>query len=357
MITVLLSTSSLWNCGDDFIREGLLELLQFKPDVRIVWWNRGYGIANGYANDLDVNLPLMDYFIVAGTPQWIYKNERIYRHCLKRQIPLSIIGVGMRNIVSKSHYRLMKQVAKSGLCEVAFARDKVAFVTLKELGFSNVHLTPDPAFFMPSLNGEKKVNILGWRDQFNYDYDPTLLYRHPLRLAKTQLIKWLKREDRAKMRRKYNNLMLQVFSKMARPKTVIVHDNREINEAENLFGAEYVFYSTDYREIFKKYSVAKNYVGSRLHGAISSIIHGASVHLIYTNKKAEAIENSINILYAYIKSIRRSIKVSYFGEERIYPKECGVAINKESLKVAISKEKEKTRYILKKQPILKNYIS
>jgi len=67
MKTVLLGTTSLWNCGDDFIREGVLELLQLKSGVRTLWWNRGYGIKNAYANDLDTNLPLIDYFIAAST--------------------------------------------------------------------------------------------------------------------------------------------------------------------------------------------------------------------------------------------------------------------------------------------------
>ena len=67
MKTLLLSTSSLWNCGDDFIREGVMELMQFRPDVRILWWNRGYGITDTYANDLRINLPHVDYVILAGT--------------------------------------------------------------------------------------------------------------------------------------------------------------------------------------------------------------------------------------------------------------------------------------------------
>mgnify|MGYP001080392663 CR=1 FL=1 len=97
-------------------------------------------------------------------------------------------------------------------------------------------------------------------------------------------------------------------------------------------------------------------MGSRIHGAIPSIIHGASAHIIYTDKKAEVIENSINILADYIQTIQQNINISYFGKERINLEEFGDSIDKESLKMAIDKEKEKIHYILKRQTILKNYI-
>ncbi|MCA9399433.1 MAG: polysaccharide pyruvyl transferase family protein, partial [Candidatus Omnitrophica bacterium] len=176
MKTLLLSTSSLWNCGDDFIRDGVLELLCPNDDVRTLWWNRGYGIQNAYANDLDINLALTDYFIVAGTPKWVFKNEQIYRYCLEKKIPMSLIGVGTRDLIAKSQYDLMKKVAASGLCEVCLTRDRLAHEALKELGFSNGEMILCPCFFKPVLTKqEKKWHILSSREQYNFNVDPQLL--------------------------------------------------------------------------------------------------------------------------------------------------------------------------------------
>jgi len=356
--TIILSTSSLWNCGDDFIRDGLLELLQLRPDVRTLWWNKGYGITNSYANNLDVNLPLVDYFIVAGTPQWIYKNERIYRYCLKKDIPLSIVGVGTRNVVSSSHCKLMTQVAKSGLCEVALARDCIAVQALREFGFQNVELILDPCFFKRPLNRERTMNILGWRKQFTFGNDPSLLARYPHNVTYTWLVnKVLKRRVWSKRKEAYNKLMVHTFSLMPQPKTVIAHDNREIEEAQKLFGSKNVFYSSDYREIFKRYGMARSYVGSRIHGAIPSLIHGAPIHLIYTNKKILVMENAIDILSTYIKDIYKSVKMSYFAEEEIEPIQVLESpISSELLDVAITKEKKRVRNILKSQLMMSSFM-
>ena len=99
MKTILISTSSLWNCGDDFIREGVMETLDVRDDVRTLWWNRGFGIGESYANDLKLNLSHADYVVIAGTPKWIFNNERIYQHCLQKKIPLALIGVGTRDLI------------------------------------------------------------------------------------------------------------------------------------------------------------------------------------------------------------------------------------------------------------------
>lgn len=359
MKTVLLSTSSLWNCGDDFIREGILVLLQFKPDVRILWWNRGYGVAATYANDLNTNLPLMDYFILAGTPQWIYKNERIYQYCLKREIPLSMIGVGTRNAFSNAHCKLMRRVAESGLCEVALARDNIALQTFREFGFQNVRLILDPCFFKRPLDKEKTMNILGWRKQFTFDNDPTFLFQYPHKVIYMWLVnKVLRRQIWSRRKENYDKLMVQIFSIMPQPKMVIIHDNHEIQEAQELFGPKYVFYSSDYREIFKRYAMARSYVGSRIHGAIPSLIHQAPVHLIYTDKKASVIESAVDILSSYIKDIHKGVKLSYFAEEEISSLQfLENPIDSELMDVAISREKESIRSILKSQRVLSSFIS
>jgi len=357
MKTVLLGTTSLWNCGDDFIREGVLELLQLKSGVRTLWWNRGYGIKNAYANDLDTNLPLIDYFIAAGTPEWMYKNERIYRYCLKHRIPFSIIGVGTRNIFGWSHRNLVRKLAKSGLCEAAFARDKSAFRVLEEFGFRNKSLILDPAFFMRPLETKKTTNIFGWRDYY-VESEPSFPFRYPHKWLFKQLKNKLLRGDLwGKSKEDYTKLLLELFSAMPEPKMVIVHDNREVKKAEKLFGAENVFYSSNYRDIFRKYSHAISYIGTRIHGAIPSMIHGAQTHLIYGNLKADVLKTSIEILSNYLPNISKNVKLKYLKDKQLKFEESQKdSSDQKTIGEAISKEKQRIREILRKQPVLGEFI-
>jgi len=356
MKTVLISTTCLWNCGDDFIREGILELLQLKPNVRVLWWNRGYGIKNAYTNSLDINLPLIDYFIVAGTPEWLYKNEHIYRYCINKRIPISIIGVGTRNVFGRMHRNLLKEIAKSGLCEVAMSRDKDAAHVFKELKFQNTGIILDPAFFMKPLIANKTINILTWRGYFIED-EPFFRFRYPHKWIYRQLnIKIRSRKMGAVLKENYNNLMKKIFRAMPEPKEVLVHDNYEIQKAEELFETKNVFYSTDYREMFKRYSSSRIYVGSRIHGAIPSIIHGAAASLLYTNVKAEVLESSLEILSRYISDFSRVLKVKYLNDKNMqFNFRELVDVNPLGQKIivdAINKEKQRVREILKSQPIL-----
>jgi len=355
MKTVLLSTSSLWNCGDDFIREGVLELLNFKPDVRILWWNRGFGITNKYANDLRFNLPLIDYFTIAGTPQWLTQHERIYRYCFKERIPMSFIGVGTYDSSNtKEYFSILKEIVESGLCEAVIARDHMVEEMFIKAGFSNVLITLDPAFFMSPTKTEKNLNVLGWRKQFilGYDYDSTKILdsaHNLLSALRNSINRW--RNERRDFKKKdiYDKLMLNTFSKMNEPKIVIIHDNREVKEAEKLFGSKYVYYGTDYRDILEKYTHAKRYIGSRIHGAIPSIINGAATHLVYSNSKAQVLEISKEILSSYYCDLQKNIGITYFNDDmdnvELLFKEASPRID--LFESAIIQEKSKIRNFLK----------
>jgi len=358
--TVLLSTTCLWNCGDDFIREGVLELLRFKPDVRILWWNRGYGIKNAYANSLKINLPLIDYFIVAGTPEWLYKNERIYKHCLKKGIPFSMIGVGTQNVFGRLHRNLMKQMADSGLCEIVLCRDRQATRVFNEFGLQNINIMLDPAFFNRPIGVDRKINILNWRGYF-IELSPDFIFKYPHRwLYRNLRDRVLKKRFLRKLKEKYDEIMKNIFTVMPEPKEIVVHDNCEVQEAQNLFQTENVFYSSDHREIFKRYASAKVYIGSRIHGAIPSIVHGNSAYVLYPTSKAEALEVSLEILSKYIPEITQWMKLEYLRMEDLQIDYKGLfkenLIDQGIIAEAINKEKLKVRAILKSGPQLNNLL-
>ncbi|ABZ76851.1 hypothetical protein Shal_2292 [Shewanella halifaxensis HAW-EB4] len=362
MKTILFSTSSLWNCGDDYIRDGVNELLQLKEDVRVLWWNRGFGITNSYANALKVNLPLMDYFIVAGTPKWIFNNEKIYQYCLDHSIPLSIIGVGTKDFVTSAQYELMRKIARSGLCEIVIARDKAAYQAFKELGFTNCHLMLDPCFFKPTRPGSTlpKLHIVGWREQYSLDGDPKLALKHPLLVVKRLLSGGaLNFADKNKLKQTYDNLFIDYFNRLPSPKIVTVHDNREIAAAEALFGKDNVYYATDYEALFSLYSRAKSYFGSRIHGAIPAIIHGASAQLVYTTEKAEVVTQSMEIIGKSYPEISDFVSVHQFNQEfkTIPPLATSARIELETLHQAIETNRLETQKQLALLPTLRDYLN
>ncbi len=363
MRTLLFSTSSLWNCGDDFIRDGVTELLQLKDDVRVLWWNRGFGMTPTFANSLRTNLPLMDYFLVAGTPKWVYNNEKIYLYCLKHAVPLSLIGVGTRDIINNRQLKLMKRVAGSSLCELALARDHIAYRTLKdELGFKNVELILDPCFFKQpcQFTSTEKQHILGWREQFGLLYgDPLLPVRHPLYVASAVLKKMFGNIGQRLNRTAYDQCFKEIYRKLPTPKLVVVHDNREVSKAERLFGKDQVYYASDYHDMFNMFARAKTYTGSRIHGAIPAIIHGASIRLVYTNSKAVLLKDSTDILSKYYPSVTKHIHVDIVGDVQSLAVDIddSATMDLDSLRKGIGEEKKRVRNILKNAPILSQYMS
>jgi len=354
MKTILLSTSCLWNCGDDFIRDGVLALLNLRPDVRTIWWNRALGVRSAFANDLKVNVRHCDYFIVAGTPSWMNRTEYIYRHCLEHRIPVALIGVGTRGgMWNPWQKRLLRQLAASDLVEVCLVRDKYAFETLQAYGFRDVKLIMDPAFFVTPGRSENRVNLLGYRDyavreKVSWrDYGKTVVdCLCGRQRQKRAFITW------------YDHFMQGIFDQLPDPKRVVVHDNREIARAEQLFGRESVFYATDYREIFRMYSTARTYIGSRIHGAIPSILHGACANVLYLGSKAHVVENSTDILSRRVPGIADSVHVVYIEDrDAEFPQCCVHAMpDGDAIRTAIAEQKKVIQEELRRAPRLSAYL-
>ncbi|MCK4821426.1 polysaccharide pyruvyl transferase family protein, partial [bacterium] len=232
---------------------------------------------------------------------------------------------------------LMRKLAKSGLVEVCMVRDKNALAVLKEYGFSDVTLILDPAFFVTPSAANGSVNILGWRD---YKVPEKMRLRDYAKRTVERIAG--KHREIVSFAAWYDRFMQDVFHQLPSPKLVVVHDNREIKRAEELFGREYVFYSTDYREIFKAYSTAGRYIGSRIHGAVPSFIHGACVNVLYFTDKAHVIENSAEILSRYVGGIENSLKVIYIKNRNIsFPKDfVDEAPDRNAVRSALEQEKK-----------------
>jgi len=255
----------------------------------------------------------------------------------------------------------MKQIAQSGLCECTFARDVTAQATLQELGFKDVELILDPCFFKKPLENQKeKVHILGWRKQYHLDGDPLLLRRHPWYVLKSVIKKiFANKGSGSKNRNRYDSLMQKTFEQLPNPKLVVVHDNREVKWAEKLFGQNNVYYATDYNKIFSLYAHTQSYIGSRIHGAIPSLIHGAPVQLVYTTPKVDVLHTAISLLAKHYPDIQNKCRIIQFGDNthinRIDPDTTGC--DHDALQNAINQEKTRVRQIVSTKPQLSKYLS
>lgn len=267
MSRVLISTTSGWNAGDDWIRDGLLRAIQLREEISTIWWNRGWGIAQTHGNAPGVNLPLADYVIMAGTPEWIDRTTAVYRHCLDTDTRIALLGIGKTGgYREEKHGELMRAVVDAGLIEIAIVRDQIAQRTLAKLGVDSQVMCDPAMFHPPSVPGGDRL-IIGWRGLGPITWgDPYEFSDQDRRLTFHLTGEW----DRA----------------AGKDRIVTVHDNREMAAASELFGKKHVRYSSDYRELMHHYWRCGHYVGARIHGFVGALIHGASAHLIYHSNKA-----------------------------------------------------------------------
>ena len=314
MPNVLISTTALWNCGDDFIREGVLRLLKLKAECNQIWWNRGFGIESKYSNDLEYNLSFADYIVIAGTPQWMMLNERLFEVALKRSLPVAIIGVGTNGIVSQRHKRLLSEIATKGLCEIASARDRNGLNALKNAGLCLAKQIIDPAYFCETLQLQQEYSVFGWRDFNIVTSDPRFIRFFPLKWLKLKQQHLLNINARQKKVSCYDQVMVDAFNKTRGPKVVLVHDNRELDRAVTLFGAKNVAYFSDHKKVYELLAKCKHYIGSRIHGAIPAFIHGARVQLIYEDCRWEAIALAKEYFREFCDDIDSRLKIHLLDE-------------------------------------------
>ena len=318
----------------------------------------------------------MDYFIVAGSPQWIERNEPILIYCLKHKIPISFIGIGTNNLISKWHRKLLSLVAKSQLCEIVLTRDSIAKQIMIDIGFKNVIQILDPAFFInysdiidfkDDKRHSENYNVLCWRNFQNesllYPSGVPTIRNKPLLFLRIKINREFNKKKKIVLKRdksrdySLDKYLLKTFKRMDDPKRVIVHSNYEIKNAERLFGKEYVYYCTNYIDMLKIYAQTKNYIGTRIHGAISAIVNGASTLLIYHSTKVKAFSEGIDKLsedYPEIKNFTKVLNVSKISNE-IFDKQL-YQIDIYKIENAIYKNLSEIQKILRNLEILGSYM-
>ena len=259
---LVVSTTTRWCVGDEYIAEGVLRLLDVGDEPVVFLDNVAFGFDYGqhsasndkpaYPAGLCSLVSSARALVFAGTPAWLSKPLALWREAIRRKTPVWLVGVGMYQ--GKGDLPTLREAVhmRPGLVPVATVRDDFAAQMLDEAGIQNVPCFYDPGFHAqhPACKANGRV-ILG--------------YRHDAAFPPSM---WLALAER------FRN----------RIEAIVVHQPHEIEPARALFGTE-PFYHSDYRAYGAVYARANVYVGARLHGAVAALAGGAEAHVIYVARK------------------------------------------------------------------------
>jgi len=265
----LINTSYGWNAGDDFIREGVLDLLGIRDESKI-FVNRNQVRTGDELRPLwqvQRNSCDPDYLakhakgiVISGSPEWVKFFEGFYEAAISYNLPIYLVGVGMR-AVGEEQLDLLRRVKH--LVRGATVRDKYAASTLARAGIPHEWF-PDPAF---SAHYEIPANKR---------YRLVVNYRANGGNGQTEMLA------------DFDPYWKEIACSIGPIDLVTVHEEVEYNRAKEIFQAP-VFYSSDYRDLRRVYTDTKVYVGGRLHGAAPVIACGGTAYSLYNNIKADAL--------------------------------------------------------------------
>jgi hypothetical protein len=171
-MNILISTTTNWNVGDDFIRMGVRHLLdEIYPDANYIHYDRNpnnfisfpdnqtpkkYQLGNIMTGTIDWES--IDLVVLAGSPEFLHEPlQPIYEGLLTRtEIPLWAIGVGY------TYPQLLKRLTvaeKTVLCRPTtkiIVRQHDLKKILSEQGVTNeINVLPCPAIFCNGEYGSK----------------------------------------------------------------------------------------------------------------------------------------------------------------------------------------------------------
>lgn len=260
---IVVNTTTGWNCGDDLIREGVIELLGSRGapmvfvDRHILKGGQRMHQASKMVPDPKELAEQADVLVIAGTPEWTGAGmSKLYAECAKRGVPTFIVGVGRPGNRSEV-LRLKANIVK------ATVRDDAAYKSLTANGVPCERFI-DPAFHAPRPKCDKKFELVvcfraaGGNGIYSHGLD-------------------------AYWRR---------FAEMHKPDLVTVHEPKEVKYARAIFGAEKVFFSSEWHAYMPIYASAKRVFSGRIHGAVPAIASGATTWLVYNQPKVECMSTA-----------------------------------------------------------------
>jgi len=268
---ILVNTSLNWNCGDDFIRDGVFRLLNINVrKTPVYYFNHGLTsgdkfVARVRGNGLTTKDAVFNsrLFVAAGTPAWFTKSSDIYSECLDQKVPIIICGAGM----GQAHVSILKELYDLNLLICATTRDGLAHRCISIVG---VPCKPflDPAFYCQGFDRHSKDLgiILNYKGGTNGKYSTH-----------------------------HDQYYLDLYNKYKSDiSAIVVHEAPEKKMAEQLFNRPAIF-SDDFNFYIDLYSRCSVYIGGRIHGAICSAAAGAFCVLICDDSRRGCITSAKSI--------------------------------------------------------------
>lgn len=167
-MNILISTTTNWNVGDDFIRMGVQHLLdEIYPDANYIHYDRNpnnfisfpdnqtpkkYQLGNIMTGTIDWES--IDLVVLAGSPEFLHEPlQPIYEGLLTRpEIPLWVIGVGYTYPQLLKRLTVAEKTVLSRPTTKIIVRQHDLKKILTEQGINNeINVLPCPAIF---CNGE-----------------------------------------------------------------------------------------------------------------------------------------------------------------------------------------------------------
>ena len=250
MKTILFNTTRQWNPGDEFILQGVQNLLacQHTPII----FNRHPDLKWGVTRDNSFNLKKhlltnVDYYIAAGTPEWETRGLwPLFDKLIEAQTPCSWLGIGQAPRVQERLAHLFLNQT-----DVIACRDRGALGACRKY---NPTLLPCPAFFASEVNKSR-----------------TMLKRlGVIYMTSRTGANRISEADAAALRELISDLLRE------HPNLVIVcHYLDEFLEAKSLWPEQEIRYSYDSRDYPDFFLDLDLVVGHRLHGVILAASTGA----------------------------------------------------------------------------------
>ena len=271
-MNILISTTRMWNPGDEVIYLGVKHLLNQRfGRFTSVLWNRHPGIKpmrGNYDNSFDGSrhsITPFDYYVSAGGPEWLGPRvSEVYSCLLKAETSCIHLGIGTGKAdvkLDKDAYSVFSKSSSLVTC-----RDQTTFNSLEGIvAADKLHLLPCPSLFSfidrfkaRETNVVKKVglNYQGAKMLFNNVGDEA--YRR----------------------------CMQAYEKVSKEFefTVICNYVDDYNEAVQIFDPSLVRFSADISDFYEFFDEVDVVLGTRIHGCMGAISSGTPGYILDSEK-------------------------------------------------------------------------
>lgn len=248
---VLIGTACNWNPGDEFIRDGLCNLLPELGRHEVRYFDRNPRMRE----EMEGVFEWPDLYLHAGSPAWYRQYEAEYRVLMRRKVPYAFVAVGASSMAGyRERASWMKEFVSHPLCLVLTARDATTLRFCHETlgacrgsshdGDCTVHGLPCSAYFYwPSYEPKP------------FSGTPTIALGVPRVEHFERDVEIFKHLEREALRRKFKV-------------RVVCHERGEAERAKKHLKTADIFFSEAYQDYRRFYASIQGYMGARVHGAI-----------------------------------------------------------------------------------------